>query len=490
MQVIGVVGSGAMGAGIAQVALTAGLEVILYDLDQAALQRAGAGIEARLRRLVEKGQLGEAAAVDAMDSLVLAADLSNLAPAEAAIEAIVERLEPKQALFAKLEEIVAPDAILATNTSSLWVAAIAARCRHPERVCGLHFFNPVPLMKLVEVIVAPATSEAVAEKATALALQLARTPVRVRDGPGFLVNLAGRAYVTEALQIVQEGVADVATVDRIMRDGAGFRMGPFELMDLTGIDVNFPATTTIFEGYQHDPRLRTTTLHESMFNAGRFGRKTGRGYHDYGDGAPPGAAEPSPSQGEPGPFAARIAGGDEGPGWATLRELGLQEDGDINFIAPVGEDAASACHWLSLDPATTVAVDFTGLERRHLTLMTAPGGGAAAERAAAWLRGHGYRVETIRDSPGFVLQRILAMVANLGCELAQIGVGTPGDIDTAMRLAQNYPKGPLEWAAHLGAGRVHDILRNLQSITGSDRYRPSLWLRRRALLGLPIHLAD
>lgn len=490
MQVIGVVGAGAMGAGIAQVALTAGLEVILYDLDQAALQRAGGEIGARLHRLVEKGQLSEAAAAEAMDSLVLASDLSNFAPAEAVIEAIVERLEPKQALFARLEELVAPDAILATNTSSLSVAAIAARCRHPERVCGLHFFNPVPLMKLVEVIVAPATAEAVAEKATALSRLLAKTPVRVRDGPGFLVNLAGRAYVTEALQIVQEGVADVATVDRIMRDGAGFRMGPFALMDLTGIDVNFPATTYIFEGYQHDPRLRTTTLHELMFNAGRFGRKTGRGYHDYGDGAPPAVAEPSLPEGEPGPFAARIAGGDESPGWAALREIGLRDGGDITLIAPAGEDAASACHRLGLNPATTVAVDFTGLERRHLTLMAPLGGGDAAALAAAWLRGHGYRVETIKDSPGFVLQRILAMVANLGCELAQIGVGTPADIDTAMRLAQNYPKGPLEWAAHLGAGRVHGILRNIQSVTGSDRYRPSLWLRRRALLGLPIHLAD
>ena len=488
MQVIGVVGSGAMGAGIAQVALTAGLEVILYDLDQAALQRACGEIGARLRRLVEKGQLGEAEAADAMDSLVLATDLSNLAPAEAVIEAIVERLEPKQTLFAKLEELVSPEAILATNTSSLSVAQIAARCRHPERVCGLHFFNPVPLMKLVEVIAAPATSDAVAERATALARQFGKTAVQVRDGPGFLVNLAGRAYVTEALQIVQEGVADVATVDRIMRDGAGFRMGPFELMDLTGIDVNFPATTTIYQGYQHDPRLRTTTLHEAMFNAGRFGRKTGRGFHEYGEGVAA-AAEVAP-EAAPGPFAARIAGGDEGPGWAALRGAGLQDGGDLALVAPDGEDATAVCHWLSLDPAKTVAIDFTGLERKHLTLMTAPGGGDAAARAATWLRGRGYRVETVRDSPGFVLQRILATIANLGCELAQIGVGAPADIDTAMRLAQNYPKGPLEWAEHLGTRRVHEILRNLQSITGSDRYRPSLWLRRRALLGLPIHAAD
>jgi 3-hydroxybutyryl-CoA dehydrogenase len=301
------------------------------------------------------------------------------------------------------------------------------------------------------------------------------------------VNLAGRAYVTEALQIVQEGVADVATVDRIMRDGAGFRMGPFELMDLTGIDVNFPATTYIFQGYQHDPRLRTTTLHELMFNAGRFGRKTGRGYHDYG-AAEDAVLEAAPPP--PGLLAARIVADDGGPGWSALRGLGLGENGELALIAPLGEDASSACHRLGLDPRATVAVDFTGLERRHLTLMTAPGGGAAAARVAEWLRGHGYRVETIKDSPGFVLQRILAMIANLGCELAQIGVGTPEDIDLAMRLAQNYPRGPLEWAEHLGVARVHEMLRGIQSVTGSDRYRPSLWLRRRALLGLPVHTAD
>ena len=483
---LGVVGAGAMGAGIAQIGLIAGLPVIMFDLDKAAVGRARTEILARIARLVEKGQLDEDRAAQAGARLTLAADLSDLAPAEVVIEAIVERIEPKQALFAALESVVAPDAVLATNTSSLSVAAIAADCTGKHRVCGLHFFNPVPLMKLVEVIVAPGTSAATAEAATALSHALGKTPVTVKDGPGFLVNLAGRAYTTEALHVVQEGVADVATVDRIMRDGAGFRMGPFELMDLTGIDVNFPATSFIYQGYQHDPRLRTTTLHELMFNAGRFGRKTGQGYHDYTEAAASPAAPALPS----GPSTGFSAGiGEDCAGLAALRDAGLIEGEGPVLIAPVGEDAATACHRLGVDARSAIAIDFTALDRKHLTLMAPLGGGASLGDVAHWLRGHGYRVEIVGDSPGFVLQRILAMVANLGCELAQIGVGAPSDIDLAMRLAQNYPKGPLEWADHLGPGQVHRILGQLQAITGSDRYRPSLWLRRRAMLGLPIHMA-
>src|SRR6185312_1071344 len=276
LDTIGVIGAGAMGAGIAQAALTAGLGVILHDANEAALIRARGEVQARLARLAEKGQITAEAAADAGRRLTLAERLEALAPAQIVIEAIIEQLEPKQRLFAALEDIVPASTVLATNTSSLPVAAIARVCRHRERVCGLHFFNPVPLMRLVEVIRAADTSEATIQRALALAQRLGKTPVRVEDVPGFLVNLLGRAYLTEALHIEHEGVAPVATIDRIMREAAGFRMGPFELMDLTGIDVNFPATRVVYEGFQHDPRLKTTVLHESLFMAGQLGRKTGR----------------------------------------------------------------------------------------------------------------------------------------------------------------------------------------------------------------------
>ena len=468
-----------MGAGIAQVGLTSGLHVTLYDLDAAALAKARDDILARVARMVEKGQLAGDAVAACDARLRLASSLGDFADAQLVIEAIVERLDVKQGLFAELEAVVGPDAILASNTSSLSIAAIAARCQRRERVCGLHFFNPVPLMKLVEVVNAPSTSAAVIEQADAFSRQIGKVPVTVKDGPGFLVNLQGRAYALEGLAIVQEGVTDPATVDRIMRDGAGFRMGSFELMDLTGIDVNFAATTFIYQGYQHDPRLKTTTLHELMFNAGRFGRKTGQGYFDYSGNAPA-HVQPQPTGGS---LAVRFA--EPAAEWTLLGEVDQGED--VVLVAPIGEDCASVCQRLGLDPRMTVAVDFTGADRHHLTVMSAIGGRAVAEAVADWLRGKEFTVEVIADSPGFVLQRVLAMVANLGCELAQTGVGTPQDIDTAMKLAQNYPLGPLEWAEKLGVARCHEIMRKLQETTGSDRYRPSLWLRRRAQLGLPIY---
>jgi 3-hydroxybutyryl-CoA dehydrogenase len=411
--------------------------------------------------------------------------LEELATAQLVIEAIIERLDAKQALFKSLEAVVSPQAVLATNTSSLSVAAIALGCARRNRVCGLHFFNPVPLMQLVEVIAAPATDEATLEIATALSERIGKTAVQVKDGPGFLVNLAGRAYVTEGLHIVQEDVADPATVDRIMRDAAGFRMGPFELMDLTGIDVNFQATNYIYQGYQHDARLKTTSLHELMFNAGLYGRKTGHGFFDYSDTATPTPAVPPAVV--PGGFAATMA--EAAPGFDILTQhYGLTEGYGTVLAAPQGEDAASIATRLGIDPVRLVALDLTALERNHVTLMVPLGGSTTRlENVAAWLRGHGVKVEIIKDSPGFVAQRVLAMVVNLGCELAQIGIGTPEDIDLAMKLAQNYPRGPLEWGAHLGPTRVHDILTAIQAVTGSDRYRPSLWLRRRALLGRSIY---
>src|ERR1043165_1153985 len=248
LNTLGVVGAGPMGSGIAQIGLTAGLEVVLYDVSAEAMSKAAAEIFGRIARLEEKGQLAQGYTEGAKARLHLAKELQGFAPCQLVIEAIVERLDIKQKLFAELEAVVTPQAVLATNTSSLSVAAIGSRCKHKDRVCGLHFFNPVPLMKLVEVIVAPDTSSATAEFAEAAAKTIGKVSVQVKDAPGFLVNLQGRAYVLEALAIFQECVADQATIDRIMRDAAGFRMGPFELMDLTGIDVNFAASTYIYEG--------------------------------------------------------------------------------------------------------------------------------------------------------------------------------------------------------------------------------------------------
>lgn len=482
IKVVGVVGAGPMGTGIAQVALAAGYEVVLYHYRQERLPEAADEISKRLGRLVEKGRMPEGTVEDARKRLTLAKDLSAFGAADLVIEAIVEQLAPKQELFQKLEDIVSETAILATNTSSLSVAGIGLNCRNKRRVAGLHFFNPAPLMRLVEVIRAPATSDETVATLTEVSKKFGKTPVTVSDGPGFLVNLQGRAFSTEAMAIAHEGVADPATIDRILREGGGFRMGAFELMDMTGIDLNYPAAVAIFKGQHYDPRFKTTPGHALLWNAGLFGRKSGRGFHDYDPDAKPYEAP----AGKEGTLSVTLP--ESAPGFDQLKNEGvLKEGGDTILVAPIGEDCAGICHRLKLDPAKTVAVDFTGLEKKHLTLMPTVGGDGRVEEVAAILRGNGYTVEIIKDSPGFVLQRIVAMIANLGCELAQTGVGSPEDIDTAMKLALNYPRGPLEWADFFGAETCYEIMRQLHEITGYDRYRPSLWLRRRALLGQSLY---
>jgi len=490
---IGIVGAGAMGAGIAQIALTAGFEVILYDANEKALGKAAEDVALRIARLVEKGQVQPEMIAQAAAKLVLANGLEDFKSADVVIEAIVEQLEPKQGLFQALEMVVREDAILASNTSSLSIAAIARACKHPGRVCGLHFFNPVPLMKLVEVIFGPATDPAVIEAMLDLSKKLGKTAVRVKDGPGFLVNLGGRAYVTEALHVQSEGVADVEMIDRIMRDAAGFRMGPFELMDLTGIDVNFTASKVIWGGYMNDPRIKTAPLHENLFNAGRLGRKTGQGFHAYPENAPARPAYTPPEDDGTTSLNAVLPDADARFG-SLIKSSGLVEVKDDKaspiLISPLGEDAANAAVRLDLDPARVVAIDFTGIERRFVTLMSPLGGNGLVHEVAQWLNARGFATAVVKDSPGFVSLRILAMVANLGCEMAQIGIGAPQDIDLGMKLGQNYPFGPLELAEKLGPPVVLETLTAMQAMTGSDRYRPSLWLRRRAMLGLPIHTPD
>lgn len=278
---VGVLGAGTMGAGIAQVAAVAGHPVVLFDVAPAQLERARAQIAGQLAREAAKGRLTADAAAAAEGRLRLAGDLAACAGCRLVVEAAPERIELKQALFADLEAVVAPDAMLATNTSTLSVAAIGARLGRAERLVGLHFFNPAPVMPLVEVIRGPATADAVARTAAATMHAWGKTPIEVRDTPGFVVNRVARPFYGEALRLLGEGAADVATIDRLARDG-GFAMGPFELMDLIGIDVNFAAAQSVYEGFFHDPRFRPHPIQRHMVESGRLGRKTGRGYYDHG----------------------------------------------------------------------------------------------------------------------------------------------------------------------------------------------------------------
>lgn len=486
---IAVIGAGAMGQGIVQVSVQGGMPVYIFDLKEGGADAAKAAIKKRLERLVEKERISQEACQSAVALMHPVASLEEVADADLVVEAVFENLEVKRELFSKLEAVVSKHAIIASNTSSIPIASIASACSHPERVAGLHFFNPVPLMKLVEVIVSAATSQATIETLVAIGKQMTRTPVVVKDSPGFLVNMGGRAFTTEGLAIYQDRVASPEQIDAIMRDCHGFRMGPFELMDLTGIDVNYPVSQIIYNGFMQDARLRTSFLHKAMVDAGRLGRKTGQGWFTYEEGKMLNA--PSPDyipQGTAGPVA---VASDSTELAALCKELGLElvaDDGACPLLAaPIGTDATETALKLGVDSRRLVCIDPVGSLEKRVVLMMAPGADSqAADKVAAGIIANGRAATFIRDSAGFVGQRLAAMVSNLGCFMADIGLASPADIDTAMRLGLNYPKGPLEIADHLGVDTVFTIMQEMHNISGDDRYRPSLWLRRHARLGLSI----
>jgi 3-hydroxybutyryl-CoA dehydrogenase len=493
---VGVVGTGAMGRGIAQVSATGGMDVLMYDAAPGNADKSRSMIVEQLQSLQTKGRMNEADVKAATERLKVVDEVKALAPCDVVIEAVFEDLEVKRGLFKEIEKFVRPDAIIASNTSSIRIASIAAACSKRDRIAGLHYFNPVPLMKLVEVIRGAETAPSVVDALTALGKRQARVPVSVGDTPGFLVNLGGTAIGTEGLRIYQEGVATPSQIDAVMRDAAGFRMGPFELMDLTGIDVNFPARRIIYEGFFHDRRMTPSPLHEGMFHAGRLGRKTKAGWYDYdergnkvdqdGDTRITVAAATSVIAAEPMPKA--IADLLQAAGVALLEK----DDGKSPIlVTPIGDDCTTTIARLGIDPLRTVAIDPTGNVGARATVMTAPGASAAIrDSVIAVLLKAGTKVSAINDSPGFIAQRIRGQIANLGCEMAQQRIASPADIDTAMTLGLNYPLGPLAIVDDLGVRTTFAILSRLQAITGDDRYRPSQWLRRRAMLGLKANTPD
>jgi len=385
--VIGVVGAGAMGSGIAQVAATYGHNVLLFDQDAAAIDRAIAYIEKNLARSVEKKKSTDEEARSVRERITTAGwdmsgtSYSELSSASLIIEAVVEDLRIKRSLFASLEKAVAPDAILATNTSSLSITAIARDCMRPERVLGIHFFNPPTILPLVEIVPGLATSPEVAHTAGQLVSEWGKKTVVASDTPGFIVNRIARPFYGEALRIYEEGIADMATIDWAMREIGGFRMGPFELMDFIGNDINFTATKSVYEATFHDSRFRPTLTQQRLFDAGFYGRKSGRGYYDYS----PGATMPEPVR-----------------------------DNDLGQL---------------------------------------------------------------------IFRRILSMLINQAADALYLRIASAEDIDLAMTLGVNYPKGLLAWADELGIPETVKWLSALQEFYGEERYRPSPLLKTMAADG-------
>lgn len=500
---IGIVGAGAMGQGIAQIAAVAGLEVRLIDVDPAASARAVAALGAMLEKLAAKGKLPSEQAQAALRRIQTDGCVDALSDCDVVVEAIVENLEVKRSLFAQLEEVVRDDVVLVSNTSSLSITAIATSCRRPERVAGYHFFNPVPLMKVVEVVCGLRTSDATVDWLTSLAAHLGHTPVRCRDMPGFIVNHAGRALNTEGLRIVQEGVANESTVDAIVREQMGFRMGPFELLDLTGLDVSHPVMESIYRQFYEEPRFRPSPITAIRLAGGVLGRKSGTGFYEYDGGAK--VSEPLSTPEQTGWKPAAVWVSPHHPEEAR-RVLDLLKASDVEveggiapshdaliIVTPLGHDATTAAISEALDPTRVVAVDTifgfdAGLRR---VIMPTPATRPDMLTRAQMLFGIGGElVSTVRDSGGFVAQRMVACIVNTACEIAQQRIATPEDIDAAVRLGLGYPYGPLALGDRIGAKRVVAVLKGLVEVYGDPRYRAGVWLSRRAALNLPLGLLD
>lgn len=495
-----------MGRGIAQILVLGGHTVRLFDVQNDAVQSAIASLQKVFDRLVEKGRLDQAAADQAIARLLPAATLEELADTEIVIEAVIERLDVKQSLFKSLEAVVGTDAILASNTSSLSVTAIASQCEHPERVAGYHFFNPVPLMKVVEVIAGARTIPAVTDTLCELATQIGHRAVVAVDSPGFIVNHAGRGFGTESLKLLGEGVADIETIDAILREqvvfnGAGFKLGPFELMDLTGLDVSHPVMESLHEQFYQEPRFRPSTVAAQRYAAGLFGRKTSEGFYRYEDGKKVPSDKPPKQLPTDAPVKVWVAPGAAHAALSsTCESLGAAIDtaaqpghDSLILLAPLGHDAASAAQ--GFDATRCIAIDtlfpFEFQSCKHRVLMkTAATTDAAADAMLALFSRDGARVSLLRDSAGFVAQRVVAMIVAIGCEIAQQRIASVADIDDAVRIGLGYPLGPISMGDALGADKVNTLLANIYATTGDPRYRPSIWIQRRTQLQIPLTTQD
>ena len=497
--VVAVIGAGTMGAGIAHVAAVGGHEVLLFDADPDAPHRALHAIGGHLDRAIDKGRMEEGEADAVLERIAPVKTLEELAPAGLVIEAVVENAEIKVGLFRKLEAILGADAILASNTSSLSITELAAPLARPARLVGMHFFNPAPVMALVEVIQGLETDPESARTLVDTAAAWGKSPVLCKSSPGFIVNRIARPFNNEAIRLLDEGATDVFTLDAVMREAGGFRMGPGQLMDLVGLDMNWDVAHAMHDSFFKDPRFRPSRIQAEMVAAGRHGRKTKRGWYDYAEGA----ENPEPQTAAPAAAPAKVAlCGDLGPAQALvarLEESGVavvRENGPGGHILVDGRTLALTDGRLATERAAgpegpnlalfDLALDYGAVTR--IAVAVADQADAATKTAAAGLfQAAGIAVSFVDDTPGLLLTRTICLLANFATDAMMQGVADASGIDTAMLKGLNYPRGPLAWADAVGAAHVVTVLDNLQRTYGDDRYRATPLMRRHAWSGRSFH---
>jgi 3-hydroxybutyryl-CoA dehydrogenase len=496
--VLGVVGAGTMGAGIAQLGAAAGMRTLIYDPVPDALERGAESARAGLSRWLEKGRVDETA----LGLVEPVGSLDELAPCELVIEAAPERAELKRDLFGALSMVCGDEVVLATNTSSIPVTSLAGAAARPDHVLGMHFFNPPPLMPLLEVIRAEQSADAVVERAIEAGEAMGKQVIVVADGPGFLVNRCGRPFNAEGLRLLQERIATHEQIDRVCRLGGGFRMGPFELMDLVGIDVGFEVAQSFNElSFGGEPRWRPSPIQARMVDAGRLGRKTGRGFYDYADDGSyrlddPEPPEPGGGEGTlltvlgDGPVAdhlrdrARAAGYElrEGGPTELVLDARIRPDESPPGGAPVGVLCASSSLAARGEPG---AVGFYVLpDARLVELTRLPSTqGFVADAIESLFRGLGFATEWVDDAPGLVLGRVVCQLVNEAAFAIGEGVGSADDVDTGLTLGLSHPRGPVAWSEAIGLEHVLAVLDGLWQERREERYRAAPLLRRAVALG-------
>jgi len=501
--ILGVVGAGTMGAGIAQLGCATGMSTRLHDPLPDALAAGERRVRDGLRRWAEKGRVDE----DAASLLETVAGLEGLEGCGLVIEAAPERPELKRELFGELSRVCGADAVLATNTSSIPVTSLASAAARPENVVGMHFFNPPPLMDLLEVIRADQTGDGALELAVRTGEAMGKRVILAADGPGFLVNRCGRPFAGEGLRLLQERVATAEQIDRICRMGGGFRMGPFELMDLVGIDVGFEVAKSFAELSFGEPRWRPSPIQARMVAAGRLGRKTGRGYYDYPDDGAYRADDPEPPA-RGGGHGAPVAILGQGPLADGLRERAraagyeLREGGPAELVVDAGPRPTAelpggapllvlcARHGLA-ERGEPAAIGFHLLPpldgSRLVELTRLPGSQSfASDAAETFFARLGFAAVWVDDAPGLVLGRIVCQLVNEAAFAIGEGVGSAEDVDTGLTLGLRHPHGAVAWGDAIGLDHVTAVLDGLWEERREERYRVAPLLRRAAITGTPL----